>query len=388
MLPLIILRPFHYRSEEALGLDLGAHPELEKVVRKLKGIRWCGQNGWWYLPLSKENYERIKTFVAPFAALDAQWLRQYLEQRKVAKEAQLQGSAVSPRRVQQLLSTPLSLENEQALRRYTALLELKAYSKATLKTYTGAFYQLLRLLGTVPVTTLTKAHVQAYLLWLLRKKRYSEANLHTTVNALKFFFEQVEGRGREFYDLPRPKKPQKLPSVLAEEEIVSLIQRTENLKHRALLMTGYSAGLRVSELISLKIHDIDSKRMLIHLHGAKGKKDRMVPLSGKLLETLRTYFKVYRPRVYLFEAEAGKPYNAQYAQAVLRQAKQKAGIHKKGSVHLLRHSYATHLLEGGTDIRYIQSFLGHQSLQTTMRYTHVSKLKIESIQSPLDKLTW
>lgn len=388
MLPLIILRPFHYRSEEALGLDLGAHPELEKVVRKLKGIRWCGQNGWWYLPLSKENYERIKTFVAPFAALDAQWLRQYLEQRKVAKEAQLQGSAVSPRRVQQFLSTPLSQENQQALRRYTALLELKAYSKATLKTYTGAFYQLLRLLGTVPVTTLTKAHVQAYLLWLLRKKRYSEANLHTTVNALKFFFEQVEGRGREFYDLPRPKKPQKLPSVLAEEEIVSLIQRTENLKHRALLMTGYSAGLRVSELISLKIHDIDSKRMLIHLHGAKGKKDRMVPLSGKLLETLRTYFKVYRPRVYLFEAEAGKPYNAQYAQAVLRQAKQKAGIHKKGSVHLLRHSYATHLLEGGTDIRYIQSFLGHQSLQTTMRYTHVSKLKIESIQSPLDKLTW
>jgi len=388
MLPLIILRPFHYRSEEVLGLDLGAHSELEKEVRKLKGIRWCGQNGWWYLPLGRENYERIRAFIAPFAHLDTRWLRQYLEQKKVVNEAQLQTAAVSPRRLHQFITTPLCKENGEALKRYTELLQLKAYSKATLKTYTGAFYHLLRLLRNVSVTSLTKQHVQAYLLWLLNAKKYTEANLHTTINALKFFFEQVEGRGREFYDLPRPKKPQKLPSVLAEEEMITLIQKTQNLKHRALLMTAYSAGLRVSELVSLKIHDIDSKRMLLHLHGAKGKKDRMVPLSQKLLETLRVYFRQYRPRVYLFEPEPGKDYHPHYAQAVLREAKKKAGIHKKGSIHLLRHSFATHLLEAGTDIRYIQSFLGHQSLQTTMRYTHVSRLKIESIQSPLDKLTW
>jgi integrase/recombinase XerD len=387
MLPLITLRPFHYRSAEALGLDLGMHPELEKEVRKLKGVRWCGQNGWWYLPLSRESYHQIRDFVAPFAALDARWLRQYLEQKKLAQQTHLQGRAVSPQRAKQFLLTPLSADNQAALKRYTELLELKAYSKATLKTYTGAFYQLLRLLATVPVTSLTKEHVQAYLLWLLRVRKYTEANLHTTINALKFFFEQVEGRTKEFYDLPRPKKPQKLPSVLAEEEMITLIHKTANLKHRALLMTAYSAGLRVSELIALKICDIDSRRMLIHLHGAKGKKDRMVPLSQKLLETLRVYFRVYRPRVYLFESEAGKAYNAHYAQAVLREAKQKAGIYKKGSIHLLRHSFATHLLEAGTDIRYIQSFLGHQSLQTTMRYTHVSRLKIESIQSPLDRLS-
>jgi site-specific recombinase XerD len=245
---------------------------------------------------------------------------------------------------------------------------------------------LLRILGKVPVTSLSKEKVQAYLLWLLRERHYSEANLHTAVNALKFYFEQVEGKTKEFYDLPRPKKPFKLPSVLSEQELISLIQKTENLKHRALLMTAYSAGLRVSELVSLKIADIDSGRMLIHLHGAKGKRDRMVPLSQKLLATLRAYFRLYRPKVYLFEAEPARSYNAHYAQAVLREAKQKAGVYKKGSVHLLRHSYATHLLEAGTDIRYIQNFLGHKSLQTTMRYTHVSQLKIEAIQSPLDRL--
>ncbi len=170
-------------------------------------------------------------------------------------------------------------------------------------------------------------------------------------------------------------------------EVIALIQKTQNLKHRALLMTAYSAGLRVSELVTLKIQDIDSKRMMLHIRAGKGKKDRMVPLSQKLLLTLRDYFRQYRPNVYLFETESGEAYESRYAQAVLKESKLKAGICKKGSIHLLRHSYATHLLESGTDIRYIQAFLGHNSLQT-MRYTHVSKLKIESIQSPLDKLDW
>ena len=386
MLPLITLRPFHYRSEEALGLDLNGHSALEQEIRKLRRIRWCGWKGWWYLPLCRESYECIKASTAAFATLDARWLCLYLDQRKTAQAANIQGQKVSPRRVQQFLTAPLCPDNQQALKRFTELLELKAYSPATHKTYTGAFYALLRILGQVPVASLTRERVQAYLLWLLREKRYSEMNLHTAINALKFYFEQVEGRGWEFYDLPRPRKPHKLPSVLSEQEMISMIQKTENLKHKALLMTAYSAGLRVSELVSLKISHIDSGRMLIHLHGAKGKRDRMVPLSQKLLETLRAYFQLYRPKVYLFEAEPSKPYNAHYAQAVLREAKQKAGVYKKGSVHLLRHSYATHLLEAGTDIRYIQSFLGHKSLQTTMRYTHVSQLKIEAIRSPLDRL--
>jgi site-specific recombinase XerD len=243
-------------------------------------------------------------------------------------------------------------------------------------------------LGEIRVSSLTKDQVQAYLLWLLEKRGYSFANLHTAINALKFYFEKVEGRGKEFYDLPRPKKRFKLPSILSEEEIIALIQKTRNLKHRALLMTAYSSGLRVSELVSLKIKDVDSKRMLLHVREAKGGKDRMVPLSQKLLLTLREYVAEYKPKEYLFEGEGNEPYSSRTAQEVLREAKKKAGIEKKGSIHMLRHSYATHLLEAGTDIRYIQAFLGHNSLKTTMLYTHVSSLKIESIQSPLDKLNW
>jgi len=248
---------------------------------------------------------------------------------------------------------------------------------------------LLRLLALVDVSSLSKDHIQAYLLWLLQKKGYSEAHLHTTINAIKFYFEKVEGRTKEFYDLPRPKKPYKLPNVLAEEEIISLIKKTENLKHKTLLMASYAAGLRVSELVSLKISDIDSKRMLIYLRAAKGKKDRVVPLSKLLLETLREYVRQYKPKNYVFEGErGGEPYSKRSAQEVLRAAKKRAGIQKSGSIHLLRHSYATHLLESGTDIRYIQAFLGHNSLKTTMRYTHVMQPKIEAIQSPLDKLKW
>ena len=208
------------------------------------------------------------------------------------------------------------------------------------------------------------------------------------VNALKFYFEQVLGRDKQYYDLPRPKKPLKLPGVLAEEEVVALLGRVKNLKHKAMLMAGYAGGLRVSEIVRLKIGDIDSKRMMIHIHGAKGKKDRMVPLSKTLLEVLRTYYKAYQPVNFIFEGQFGDHYSERSVQAILQEAKKIAGISKKGSVHILRHSYATHLMECGTDVRIIQELLGHNNIKTTMLYTHVSKKDIGKIESPLDKLKW
>jgi site-specific recombinase XerD len=294
----------------------------------------------------------------------------------------------TPKRIDMLVKYPLDAENLTAFNQYHSLLQLKGYSPKTIKTYTSAFHSLLRLLGAVAVTSLRKQHVQSYLLWL-HKKGKSPAHLHTTINALKFYFEQVEGRGKEFYDLPRPQKPQKLPDILGEREIVKIFQSVENLKHRTLLMTAYSAGLRVSELVSLQVRDIDSERMMIHVRQGKGAKDRMVQLSTVLLDTLRAYYRAYKPSLYLFEGEQpGTPYSTRSAQEVLKKAKGKAGILKQGSIHMLRHSYATHLLEGGTDIRYIQELLGHNNLQTTMRYTHVSKLQVQKIISPLDKLQW
>ena len=168
-----------------------------------------------------------------------------------------------------------------------------------------------------------------------------------------------------FLDVPRPKKPLRLPPLLAEVEIVTLVKRTENLKHRALLMTAYGSGLRVSEVVNLKLHPIDSKRMMIFVARGKGKKGRLVPLSKMLLDTLRAYIREFKPMVYLFEGEKGGAYSTRAAQAVLKEAKERAGIYKKGSIHSLRHSYATQLSEGGTDIRYIERFLGHNNLKCT-----------------------
>ena len=245
---------------------------------------------------------------------------------------------------------------------------------------------MLRLLEARNIDDLNKNQLQSYLLWLFEKHNYSAANLHTTINAIKFYFEKVLNRNKELYNLPRPKKPQKLPDVMAEEEMTELFTGIENLKHKALLMTCYSAGLRVSELVHLKVTDIDSKRMLIHVRLGKGKKDRFVPLSRKVVEILREYYKAYRPKIYLFEGMNGDAYSSRSAQLVLKQAKAKARIYKQGSVHGLRHTYATHLLEHGTDIRYIQQLLGHNSLKTTMRYTHIAVKSIANIQSPIDRL--
>lgn len=154
-----------------------------------------------------------------------------------------------------------------------------------------------------------------------------------------------------------------------------------------MLMIGYAAGLRVSEIINLKIKDIDSERMMLHVRNAKGKKDREVILSETLLTILRDYYKSYKPKEFLFEGQQGGAYSTRSLQLILKEAKQKAGVKKEGSIHAFRHSFATHLLEGGTDLSIIQKLLGHNDIKTTLRYTHVSKVELQKVISPLDKLT-
>ena len=281
---------------------------------------------------------------------------------------------------------PLYSHNLQSIIAYRNLLVIMKYSPKTITHYCNAFHQLLRLLGPVHIDSFTKEKIMSYLFWLANNKQYSETNLNTTINALKFYFEKVLGRSKEYYDLPRPRTTHKLPDVLAGEEIISLLKNIKNVKHHALIMTSYSAGLRVSDLVGLQLTDIDSKRMMIHVRDGKGKKDRFVPLSVKVLEVLRSYFKAYKPQKYLFEGQRGQPYSTRSAQEIMAAAKKLAGIRKPGSTHMLRHSFATHHLENGTDIRYIQAMLGHNNIQTTIRYTHVAVKTIAKIQSPIDRL--
>jgi integrase/recombinase XerD len=207
------------------------------------------------------------------------------------------------------------------------------------------------------------------------------------VNGVKLFFRQIEGRKLDVDLVHRPKTAKALPNVLSKEEVKMILESQHNIKHKAMLCLIYSCGLRRSELLHLKLDDINSKRNIVIIRQAKGKKDRIAPLSPKVLELLRVYYKGYKPKVWLFEGQVkGQQYSEQSLQTVFKQAVYKAGITKPATLHWLRHSYATHLLESGTDLRYIQELLGHSRSKTTEIYTHVSTHSLQQIKSPFDDL--
>jgi site-specific recombinase XerD len=189
------------------------------------------------------------------------------------------------------------------------------------------------------------------------------------------------------FELPRPKKPLQIPRMFSKEDIEKILKAIDNLKHKTILLLCYSSGLRVSEVVSLRVKDIDSNRMVINIRAAKGKKDRIVPLSPTTLKHLRAYFKEHKPTDFFFEGQyKGEPYSSRSIQLVLAAAKKKAGVNRGGSIHALRHSYATHLLDKGVDITYIQKILGHNDLKTTLRYLHVTNRDLSKIESPLEDL--
>lgn len=262
---------------------------------------------------------------------------------------------------------------------------LKSYSPNTIKTYMGMFRYFIRFHEWRDPNELGEAEVKAWL-FELAEKGYSESYLNQAVNAVKFYYERVLGQDRRFYSLPRPKRSKRLPLVLSAEEVRRMIDTVKNLKHRAILSTAYAGGLRLGELLELKPDDIDSSRMLIRVRNAKGKKDRYVMLSERLLELLRKYWKEYKPNEYLFEGQMGGKYGRRSVQEIVKRAAREAGIKKNVTTHTLRHSFATHLLEAGTDLRYIQELLGHGSSKTTEIYTHVSNSDLGNIVSPLDAL--
>lgn len=265
-------------------------------------------------------------------------------------------------------------------------LETMRYSPQTISTYKQLMEEFINYFPAKAIDDITEPEIVAYIRYLVKERNISASYQNQAINAIKFYYEKVKGGARKFYQLERPLKEQKLPTVLSVEEVQAMIKATANLKHKTMIMVCYSAGLRLSELINLRLADVDSHRMQISVKGGKGKKDRYTLLSEKLLPLLREYFKAYRPQVYLFEGSDGGQYNGRSFQHVVKSALQKGGVHKHATVHTLRHSFATHLLEAGTDLRYIQSLLGHSSSKTTEVYTHVTSKALSGIRSPLDSL--
>ena len=277
--------------------------------------------------------------------------------------------------------------NLAALKRMHELLLLKSYSPNTIRVYCVEFAQLLYLLKDTPVDTLTPERLRGYFLYCVTKLKLSENIIHSRMNAIKFYFEQVLRREKIFFEeIPRPKKMASLPKVLNKSEITTIFSKTENLKHLVMMKLCYGMGLRVGEIVNLKIGNIDSKRMQVHIEGAKGKRDRYVTLPTSILEELRNYYRAYRPKTYLFEGQYGGQYSVRSLQAVFKNAMQKANIKKTVGIHGLRHSYATHLLECGTDMVFIQKLLGHKDIKTTEIYAKVSNRQLGKVKSPLDDL--
>lgn len=372
---LISCEPVIHKDQPRLKLQFEYDSELNNQVRAIHGCLWSKTLRCWHIPDTPENREK---FGAGTTCQENTFAAQTF---KDAKKITTPSPSAS--------THGISRENRIALEQFVQRLGLKAYSPSTIKTYRNEFSIFLTALGKTPAESLPVARLKDYLHYCSKTLGLSENTIHSRMNALKFYYEQVLKREKFFYDIPRPKKPMQLPRLLNETELRKLFNALDNRKHKAMLFTAYSAGLRVSEIVNLKLSDIDSNRMQILVQRAKGKKDRYVNLSPLLLDILRQYLKVYlpRPKVYLFESEQTLlPYPARTVQQIFMNAKRKAGITKDVGIHSLRHSFATHLLDKGTDIRYIKELLGHFNIKTTERYLHVSKQQLVNIVSPLDDL--
>lgn len=294
---------------------------------------------------------------------------------------------IKPKSIEELVPEQIATINKPKYIAMAHKIILKGYSEHTLRNYLQEFFQFLITIKKHDADSFGSDKIKAYILYCIRDLKLKESTIHNRINAIRFYYEDVLGREGYMIPVPRPKKPSTLPKVLSKSELKKMFELTTNIKHKVILQLVYGMGLRVSEIVALKITDIDSKRMMVHLRCAKGKKDRYVPLPMSALDLIREYFRMYKPKDFLVEGMTGGPYTVRSVQAVFKTAMNKARIKKPIGIHGLRHSYATHLLEAGTDMSFIQKLLGHRDIKTTMIYAKIGERDIAKIESPLDSLS-
>ncbi len=341
----------NHKGESRIVFYCEQNSELETQIKQIKGRKWSATLKAWHIPNSKENRER------------------FLLTNKTAINAE-----------------NINTTNTQ-IAYFTKWMSTIRYSKNTIDTYREALKQFLLYYQNTPINEISNQHVINFNNDYIIKNKLSTSYQNQIINAIKLYFKKIENKKLEIDNIQRPKREKKLPNVLSKAEVKLILTAHANLKHKTMLSLIYSCGLRCGELLNLKVGDIDSKRNLVIIKLAKGKKDRIVPLSNSILVMLREYYTVYKPLNWLFEGQVkGTQYDARSLQQVLKQSLLKTKIVKPVTLHWLRHSYATHLLESGTDLRYIQELLGHNSSKTTEIYTHVSTNAIQNIVSPFDTL--
>ncbi len=338
-----------YKNESRIALVFEKNDELYKCITVIDGCKWSNSLGYWHLPDTKVNRIRFKIETAE----------------------------------QQQLNTI----KEEKIEWFKRWLKSKRYSDNTLKTYAESLKIFLFYFEEKPIENINNQDIINFNNDYILKKQFSSSYQNQIVNAIKLFYRTIENKVINIDLIHRPKREKLLPNVLSKEEVKLILTAHSNLKHKTMLSLIYSCGLRRSELLQLKFSDIDAIRNIVNIKQSKGKKDRTVSLSPKMLVLLREYYLLYKPKEWLFQGQnKNEPYEARSLSNVLQQALIKTGIKKPVTLQWLRHSYATHLLEGGTDLQYIQELLGHNSSKTTKIYTNVSTKNIQQIKSPFDDL--
>lgn len=368
----ITISTIAHRNERVFLLTFDKDVELANHCNAI-GCSYTKTHTGWTLPNNRKNLRALFHHFKGIAHLDT---------TQVFAKPQKEKPVKPPSAKEQL--TP---KHQQKLLEYERFLRSKRFAESTIKSYIASIQLFLAYYKERPLTEITNQDVIAFNNDYILAKRLSGSFQNQMVNSIKKFFLIVANKRIDLEAIHRPRREQKLPHVISKEEVKLILEAPRNLKHRAMLSLIYACGLRRSELLNLKPVHIDSKRKLLIIKQSKGNKDRMAPLSNKIIDLLREYYKAYRPKEWLFEGQVvGSQYSSKSLENVLKQSLLKARISKPVTLHWLRHSFATHLLENGTDLRYIQVILGHKSSKTTEIYTHVSTNNLQNIRSPFDDL--
>ena len=363
----IKLKTRKIKGELKLLVSFDYDKELIKAIKQVSGARWSPSEKHWYFPFSKPNVDMLEDVMRNLARIDISGLRNNEKDILTGRLGELSDT------VRQQL---------ELFRRY---MEQIRYSDSTIRSYIQMMERFIQYFSNISLSEITNEHLEEYVSNYIIPNNYSFTFQNQTINAIKLFFSKVLHSSLEIEKLERPKRQQRLPNVLSKEDVKAIIQAPINLKHRAMLSTIYACGLRRSEVLNIRAEDIDGKRKILTIRQSKGRKDRIVNIPDNLLKLLREYYVKYKPNSWLFEGQKeGAQYSAKSLEEVFKKALKKAKIDKYVTLHSLRHSYATHLLEAGTDLRIIQELLGHKSSKTTEIYTHVSTRTIQNVKSPFE----
>jgi len=372
----ITLKHLLIDGKRMIGLKFYPDKVIQSLVKTLPDIKWSDAYHMAYFENNPTNLGLVYSTFRDVAWVDGKYFYRDKPLHSPVKEEK----QFSLKQFRNRKTVPCY---RRCPEEYLQKLELKKYSINTARTYTGLFEGFINYYKDLSLLEIGEQEIRDYLSYQVALGR-SDSMLNQIINSIKFYYEVVLGMPNRFYDMERPLKREKLPEVLSRDEAQRILNCTHNIKHRCMLATIYSAGLRIGELLNLRIKDIDSSRMMIRIEGAKGGKDRYSLLSKSLIQGLRKYYKLFKPIEYLFEGPQKKPYSSTSVRKILKRSCLKAGIRKRVYPHTLRHSFATHLLEQGTDLRSIQMLMGHDNLTTTEIYTHVANTTMNTIKNPLD----